>query len=147
MIIAVFYYFKHLRGRMRKMLNENIFKAYDIRGVYPDEVNEEVIEEVGKVLPSRIGKECVVIGYDIRKGSKELAGALKRVLEKSGVKQVIEIGLSTTPMFYFLVNKLNADGGVMITASHNPPEFNGCKIVEKNAIPISGTDILKLVKK
>ncbi|PIR88920.1 MAG: hypothetical protein COU07_03415 [Candidatus Harrisonbacteria bacterium CG10_big_fil_rev_8_21_14_0_10_40_38] len=128
-------------------MNENIFKAYDIRGIYPTEIDEEVVEKIGNSLPERIGKNRIIVGFDARNGSKSLSESMVSGLKKVGVREVIEIGLSTTPMLYFLVGKLDAEGGVMITASHNPPEFNGCKVVEKNAIPVSGTEILSLIKK
>jgi phosphomannomutase len=116
-----------------------IFKAYDIRGKYPEEINEKIVSEIITALIKNLKPKTIVIGHDARLSSPSL---YKTLIKKLGV---ISIGLSTTPMFYFLVNYFNADLGIMITASHNPKEYNGLKIVGKKAIPISGKEILHLI--
>lgn len=126
-----------------KSLNESIFKAYDIRGRYPGEINERVVAEIAKKLPKLLGNK-IVIAHDARLSSPPLyQGIIKalKILPAGGRVKVISVGLATTPMFYFLVNKLKASGGIMVTASHNPKEFNGLKIVGANAKPISGKEI------
>jgi phosphomannomutase len=121
-------------------INRKIFKAYDVRGKYPSEINERVAGEIAKALGNHFGKGAkLVIGRDARLSSLSI---YKAVL--SGVKG-IKVGLVTTPMLYFLVNELNADGGIMVTASHNPKEYNGLKVVGKKARPISGKEIKKLL--
>ncbi|MDD5547815.1 MAG: hypothetical protein PHN74_02905 [Candidatus Pacebacteria bacterium] len=119
-------------------MNPKIFKANDIRGKYPQEVNEKTIFEIAKALRGYFGlKAKIVIGRDDRLSSPSL---YKEVFRGLGGK-IIEAKIITTPMLYFLVNKLGADGGIMVTASHNPKNFNGLKIVGKKASPISGLEI------
>ena len=118
-------------------INPNIFRAYDIRGIYPQEINEAVVYKVGKALFKLLKPKKIVVGRDARLSSPALRDALVKGLTESGIN-VVDIGLSTTPMLYFGVNFLNADGGVEISASHNPGEYNGLKIVRERAIPISG---------
>jgi len=89
------------------------------------------------------GLKMVVLGHDARLSSPELYGACIEALEKEKGVQVIQAGLITTPMLYFLVNKHKAAGGITITASHNPKEYNGLKMVRASAIPVSGKDVLK----
>ena len=122
---------------------KQVFGQYDIRGIYPDEVNEELVYEVSKTLAKDFfPKGRVVVGMDARNSSKALYKEVLRGLEANGVK-VLAVGLITTPMLYFLVNHLETDGGVIVTASHNPKEYNGLKVVEKKAKNISGVEIFK----
>jgi len=124
-------------------IKSSIFREYDIRGKYPDEINGKVVQEVAKFFSDRMIPEGpVVIAMDVRKSSKELYRAAKKGL--SGRKSIM-VGFSTTPMFYFLVNRLNAAGGIMITASHNPTEWNGMKMVGPKADPISGKEIMEKI--
>lgn len=124
-----------------------IFKAYDIRGKYPKEINERVVFEIAQKLP-KIFKGKIVVGRDARLSSptlyKAVIGGLKA---KSHKLKAIPAGIVTTPMLYFLVNKLKADGGIMVTASHNPKEYNGLKIVGKYAQPLSGKDVYEKLYK
>lgn len=113
-----------------------IFKAYDIRGKCPEEINKELAFKIGVVFGKIIEGKRIVIGSDARESSPELKDALMSGLHQTG-KEIIDIGLSTTPMFYFAVNKLEGDGGIIITASHLGPEYNGLKLVREKAIPIS----------
>lgn len=130
------------------MIN-SIFKAYDIRGKYPDEINEKATEEIVSALAGFFGpKAKIVIGHDVRLSSPSLYTAALKVFNPiSDMPSPIPAGLITTPTLYFLVNKYNADGGIMITASHNPKEYNGLKVVGKGGMPISGTDIYKIMQK
>lgn len=100
-----------------------------------------MVLEIAKKLPKILGKK-IVVAHDARLSSPAL---YKAVLKGIG-KRALGIGTATTPMFYFLVNKLKATGGIMVTASHNPKEFNGLKVVGKKAVPISGKEILSLFK-
>lgn len=126
----------------------SIFKAYDIRGIYPSEINEKVVFEIAKKLAARWGsKSGIVIGHDARLSSPSLYAALVAGLSQNGAAvKVIPAGAMTTPMLYFLVNQKKAAGGIMVTASHNPKEFNGLKVVGTNARPMSGTEIFELME-
>jgi phosphomannomutase len=101
-----------------------IFKAYDIRGVVPGELDAEIAYGVGRATAHFIGAEQLVVGRDARVHSPELCQALIRGITDEGVS-VIDLGLAATPMVYFAVADLAAGGGVMVTASHNPAEYNG----------------------
>ena len=118
------------------------FKAYDIRGTYPTEVNEELAYRVGRIFSAMFAAETVVVGHDIRLSGRALVDALTEGLRHGGTK-VIDIGQCGTEMIYFATAHLNADGGIMVTASHNPKEYNGMKLVRKDARPISGDTGLK----
>lgn len=123
------------------IMNSSIFKAYDIRGIVPDEISDDVAMRVGRAfaffLRTETGKKRVTIavGQDNRVHSPQLFRALVCGLTSSGA-DVVDIGLSSTPSFYFAVSHCNLDGGIMVTASHNPPEYNGFKCVRKRAEPI-----------
>lgn len=111
-------------------LNQNIFREYDIRGIYPTEINEDVAYTIGKSFGSRIsqdGNNKALVGYDARTSSKPLHDALVKGIAETGV-DVISLGLVTTPMYYFARYFLKIDTGIMITASHNPKEYNGFKM-------------------
>ena len=167
-------------------MNLSIFKAYDIRGKYPEELNEEaafrVARAVGKHFyrkaspsgrslegrQSEKRKALVVVGRDGRLSSPTLYKAVIEGLSdtnKSRIhtndtnkfsrhshglalssRRVIAAGIMTTPMLYFLVNNLKADGGIMVTASHNPKEYNGLKVMGPKAKPISGKKVYELYK-
>lgn len=113
------------------------FKAYDIRGRVPDELNEELAYKLGTAYAAFVEPRKVAVGRDIRLSSPVLAKALVQGLTDSGV-DVVDIGLCGTEMIYFAVPHFSLDGGVMITASHNPPDYNGIKLVRQESIPISG---------
>jgi len=118
------------------------FKAYDVRGVYPTEVNEELAYRVGRIFSAMFAAETVVVGHDIRLSGRALVDALTEGLRHGGTK-VIDIGQCGTEMIYFATAHLETDGGIMVTASHNPKEYNGMKLVRKGARPISGDTGLK----
>ena len=114
-----------------------IFKAYDIRGIYPEQLNCEIAEKIGKAYIVFSGAKKVVIGRDMRPHSEPLFEALAKGITSQGA-DVVNLGLCSTPQSYFANSFLDADGSVIITASHNPGEWNGLKMCLKNAIPISG---------
>ena len=129
-------------------MNSNIFKAYDIRGKYPDEINEKIVSNIITALIKNIKPKTVVIGHDARLSSPSLYKTTIKTIQKTLVASgytLYPAKLITTPMLYFLVNYFKADMGIMITASHNPKEYNGLKIVGKNAVPISGKEIFHLI--
>jgi phosphomannomutase len=120
----------------------NSFKAYDIRGKVPSELNTELAYKIGRAYPALIDAKKIIIGHDIRKSSEEISEALAKGLTESGV-DVIDIGLCGTEMVYYATPALDADGGIMITASHNPPEYNGMKFVKKGSVPVGYDSGLK----
>lgn len=121
------------------------FKAYDIRGKVPGELNAQLAYNIGRAFAKFTSAQSVVIGNDIRTSSDELSAALARGLNDSGV-DVIDIGLCGTEMIYFGTSFLGTDGGIMITASHNPPEYNGMKFVKRNSVPVSYDSGLKTME-
>ena len=135
-------------------INPNIFRAYDIRGIYPDDINTKTGYLIGRAFVNFLiaSKNLVrkrlniVVGMDNRLSSRALKDSLIKGITDEGAN-VIDIGLSTTPMFYFSVAYYGYDGGVNITASHNPFQYNGFKIVRENAIPISGETGLRKIGK
>ncbi len=128
----------------------SIFKAYDIRGVYPTEINSEIMYRIGAAFANRFKVKSVLVGHDMRTSSEPLFNALTSALMDQGI-DVHNIGLTTTPMMYFNTAKSGMDAGLMVTASHNPSKFNGLKLLQKGGIPIAGTtgiyDIEKILKK
>jgi len=126
-----------------------IFKAYDIRGIYGQDLNEDTFYRIARAYAQFCGftgKGCVVVARDCRKSSDSLFAAFSKGLVDEGV-DVIDIGLASTPMSYFANASLKADGSVMITASHNTKEWNGCKLCKANAVPISGATGIKDIEK
>jgi len=111
------------------------FKAYDIRGKVPSELNTDIAYKVGRAFVKLNNAKKVVIGMDVRTSSPELSKALANGLTDAGC-DVIDLGMCGTEMIYFSTPYFDADGGVMITASHNPPEYNGLKFVKKGSVPM-----------
>lgn len=122
------------------------FKAYDVRGRIPDEINEDIAFKIGQAYAKFINPKEVVVGYDIRLTSQSLAQALKNGLKTSGVN-VLDIGQCGTEEVYFATSHLNADGGICVTASHNPKDYNGMKFVRQQSRPISADTGLKDIEK
>jgi phosphomannomutase/phosphomannomutase/phosphoglucomutase len=112
------------------------FKAYDIRGRIPEEINESLAYDIGRAYAAFVKPGRVAVGHDIRLSSPALAAALKRGLRDCG-SDVLDIGLWGTEGAYFATFASKLDGGVMVTASHNPPNYNGMKFVREEARPIS----------
>jgi phosphomannomutase len=124
--------------------NPSIFKAYDIRGIYETELTNETAYRLGRAYGQFLKNEypnqenlTIVLASDMRESGIALESQLKQGLSDESIN-IINIGLSSTPMMYYAVLEYGVDGGIIITASHNPAEYNGFKLVKKNAIPISG---------
>ena len=117
------------------MAKINGFKAYDIRGKVPGELNTDLAYKIGRVYSKHVNAKKIVVGRDVRKSSDEISEALIRGIYDSGA-DVIDIGLCGTEMVYFATPHFNTDGGIMITASHNPPEYNGMKFVKRDSVPV-----------
>ncbi len=115
---------------------ETVFKAYDIRGIYPTELDEELAYRIGRAYALFLNPRRVVVGRDMRLSSPALAEAIIRGLVDQGV-DVTDVGLVSTDALYFAVGKFQFDGGVMVTASHNPPEYNGFKLCREEARALS----------
>jgi len=123
------------RGRIMKDWPEHIFRAYDIRGRYPEELDDDFAFEIGKAFGTFISGK-VIVGMDVRLSSPSLKRRLVEGLVDAGC-EVTDIGIVTTPMTLFATWFYNNDGGVMVTASHNPKEFNGFLFNKRGGIPIS----------
>ncbi len=121
------------------------FKAYDLRGRIPSELNDDVAYRVGRAYADFLSPRQVVVGRDIRLSSEGLADALCRGLTEGGA-DVIDIGICGTEGVYFATFHGNYDGGIMVTASHNPPDYNGMKFVREQSKPISGDNGLKDIR-
>ncbi|TSC96896.1 MAG: phosphomannomutase [Parcubacteria group bacterium Athens1014_26] len=129
---------------------DKIFKTYDIRGKYPKEINEAAVFDVAKALgrhfTSKNKAKKIVLGYDARLSSPSLYSSLIKGLRMSVPNsEIVLAGFMTTPMLYFLVNHFKASGGIMVTASHNPKDYNGLKVVGGKAVPLSGGEIYKII--
>ena len=124
----------------------NSFKAYDIRGKVPSELNEDLAYKIGLAYSNYIDAKKVVIGRDVRKSSDALFEALSKGLNDNGV-DVIDLGLCGTEMVYYATPAYDANGGIMITASHNPSEYNGMKFVKKGSRPVGYDSGLNEVEK
>lgn len=122
------------------------FKAYDVRGRIPDQLNEDIAYRIGQAYAAFIKPREVVVGYDIRLSSKSLCAALTRGLTDSGV-DVSNIGQCGTEEIYFATSFLGVDGGIVITASHNPKDYNGIKFVREESKPISADTGLEDIRK
>ncbi|MDI3340658.1 MAG: phosphomannomutase/phosphoglucomutase, partial [Sphaerobacter sp.] len=114
----------------------DIFKAYDVRGVYPQELTPEIAYNIGRALVVYLKAKQVVVGRDMRVSSPVLASAIIDGIRDQGA-DVTDIGLVSTDCLYFAVGKCGYDAGVMVTASHNPPEYNGFKLCREEARPLS----------
>ena len=121
------------------------FKAYDIRGRVPDQLNEDMIERIGRAYVAVTGAKKIAVGYDIRLSSPALAAALRKGLTAAGA-DVYDIGLSGTEQIYFATFHYGLDGGIAVTASHNPKDYNGMKLVGKGSRPISSDNGLLEIK-
>jgi phosphomannomutase len=123
-----------------------IFKAYDIRGVVPDELDAPMAESIGRAFASVISKSPIVVGRDMRVSGPVLRDALVSGLVAAGAT-LWDVGRISTPMLYFAVGHLGAEGGVVVTASHNPAKYNGFKMCRAQAVPMSETSGLDEVKR
>lgn len=114
-----------------------VFKAYDVRGIYPGELDEKLARRIGLSAVRVLEAKSFVVGRDMRSMAPSMAAALIDGLRAGGA-DVIDIGLSSTPMTYFAIGSLGVEGGVQVTASHNPAEFIGFKFTRKDCVPVSG---------
>ncbi len=126
-------------------VNASIFKAYDVRGLYPSQLDADTARRIGRAFVDYLGAKRIVVGQDARSSSPELAAAFIAGASSEGC-QVFEIGQVGTDMMYFFAAREDLDGGAIITASHNPKEWNGIKMVRKGALALSGDAGIKEIK-
>jgi phosphomannomutase len=119
------------------MLDPKVFKAYDVRGIYPDELDETGAEAIGRAYVEQFEPRRIAVGRDMRLSSPAMQEALMRGATGAGA-DVLDLGLVGTEMLYFAVGSLGLEGGVMVTASHNPKEYTGMKLVRRGALPVGG---------
>ncbi len=119
-----------------------LFKAYDVRGIVPTELNEDIAEKIGRAAVAVLKAKNMIVGRDARITGPEISAAFAKGVTAAGC-DIIDIGPCTTPMNYFAVGSLDADGAAMVTASHNPPEYNGFKFSRAEGRPVSGETGLK----
>ena len=118
-------------------MNPNIFKAYDVRGVYPTELDEAIFHEIGRAFVTYLKARRIGVGRDMRVSSPSLAAAFIAGAREQGA-DVVDYGMIATDMIYYAVGTDDLDGGAQITASHNPKQYNGCKMVGRGNVPLSG---------
>jgi phosphomannomutase len=119
------------------VLDPKVFKAYDVRGIYPTELDEDGAYAIGRAYVEQFEPRRIAVGRDMRVSSPMMAAALIRGATEGGA-DVLDLGLVGTEMVYFAVGDLDLDGGVAVTASHNPKEYTGMKIVRRGALPVGG---------
>jgi phosphomannomutase len=119
------------------VLDPKVFKAYDVRGVYPTELDEDGAYAIGRAYVEQFEPKKIAVGRDMRLSSPSMAASVIRGAADAGC-DVLDLGLVGTEMVYFAVGELELDGGVMVTASHNPKEYTGMKIVRRGALPVGG---------
>jgi phosphomannomutase len=119
------------------MLDPKVFKAYDVRGIYPDELDEKGAYAIGRAYVEQFEPKRMAVGRDMRLSSPSMAAAAIRGASEAGA-EVLDIGLIGTEMLYFAVGELGLDGGLTVTASHNPKQYTGMKIVRRGALPVGG---------
>ena len=137
---------KGLRTAGLTMEKLSCFKAYDVRGRVPGELNEDLAYRIGRAYAAFLSPARVAVGRDIRFSSLPLTEALAAGLNDAGV-EVWDLGLCGTEQVYFATSHLGLDGGIMVTASHNPPEYNGMKFVREESRPLSGDSGLKEIER
>ena len=121
----------------RAVLDPKVFKAYDVRGVYPAELDEEGAYAIGRAYVEQFETRQIAVGHDMRVSSPTMAKAATEGAAAAGAN-VLDLGLVGTEMLYFAVGELSLDGGIAVTASHNPKEYTGMKIVRRGALPVGG---------
>ena len=119
------------------MLDPKVFKAYDVRGIYPAEIDEDGARAIGRAFVEEFGPKRIAVGHDMRVSSPGMAEAAIAGAAEAGA-DVLELGLVGTEMVYFAVGDLGLDGGIAVTASHNPKDYTGLKIVREGALPVGG---------
>jgi phosphomannomutase len=126
-------------------IDPGIFKAYDIRGIYPDQLNSDLATQIGRAFVDYLCAKQIAVGRDARLSSPELAAAFIEGARDHGC-HILDIGVVATDMLYFAVGQRDLDGGAVITASHNPKEWNGLKLVRRGALPLSGDAGIKEIR-
>ncbi|PZR57035.1 MAG: phosphomannomutase/phosphoglucomutase [Candidatus Meridianibacter frigidus] len=121
---------------MQTQFDSSIFKSYDVRGIYPSELNDDVAFEIGRAFVAFLRAKTVAVGRDMRPSGQNLFEAFARGATQAGA-DVVDIGMVSTDALYFAVGKYGYDGGVMITASHNPAQYNGMKFTREQAMALS----------
>src|SRR5712691_199531 len=116
-----------------------IFKAYDVRGIYPQEVNEDIARAIGRAFVAYLNAKRIAVGRDMRLSSPSLAAAFIDGATLQGA-DVVDYGMMPTDMLYFAVARDRHDGDVEINSSHNPSKYNGMKMVREEAFPLSGDE-------
>jgi phosphomannomutase len=119
------------------MLDPKVFKAYDVRGIYPGEIDEAGAEAIGRAYVEQFEPRRIAVGRDTRLSSPTIQEAVMRGATAAGA-DVLDIGLVGTEMVYFAVGSLGLEGGIMVTASHNPKQYTGMKLVRRGALPVGG---------
>jgi phosphomannomutase len=119
------------------VLDPKVFKAYDVRGIYPAELDEDGAYAIGRAYVEQFEPRKIAVGHDMRLSSPGMAGAVMRGSADAGA-DVVDLGLVGTEMVYFAVGELGLEGGIAVTASHNPKEYTGMKIVRRGALPVGG---------
>jgi phosphomannomutase len=127
----------HRTISIRPVLDPKVFKAYDLRGIYPDELDEDGAYAVGRAYVEEFEPRSIAVGRDMRLSSPGMAAAVMRGTSEAGA-EVVDLGMVGTEMAYFAVGELDLEGGIMVTASHNPKEYTGMKIVRRGALPVGG---------
>src|SRR5918998_1095384 len=126
-------------------LNPAIFKAYDVRGLYPDEIHEAVVHDIGSAFVSYLKAKRIGVSRDMRVSSPALADAFIEGARRQGA-DVVDYGMMGTDMLYYAVARDGLDGGAQITASHNPKQYNGMKLVRREAFPLSGDEGIDIIR-
>src|SRR5205823_6460045 len=122
---------------IRPVLDPKVFKAYDVRGIYPDELDEEGAYAIGRAYAEQFEPRRVAVGRDMRLSAPTMSQAVMSGMADAGA-EVLDLGLVGTEMVYFAVGSLGLDGGIAVTASHNPKQYTGMKIVRAGALPVGG---------
>lgn len=134
-------------GLGHKDVNKSIFKAYDIRGLYPQQLDDDDAYRIARAFVTALGCKRVVVGHDMRESAATFEAATIRGVLDQGA-DVVPVGLTSTPMYYFAVNHLKGDAGITCSASHNPAEYNGYKMTAAGAVPsiaiVSNEDLWKM---
>jgi len=127
------------------MINASIFKAYDVRGIYPSELNEDAARLIGRAFVAYLGAGRIGVGRDMRLSSPSMAAAFIDGAREQGAS-IVDYGMIGTDMLYYGVARDGLEGGVQVTASHNPGEYNGMKMVRREAFPLSGDEGLAEIR-
>ncbi|XLQ19916.1 MAG: phosphomannomutase/phosphoglucomutase [Candidatus Moraniibacteriota bacterium] len=126
-------------------MNKEIFKAYDVRGIYPTDIDEDAVYKIGRAIVAELDAKSLAVGRDARESGPALHTALINGITDAGC-DVIDLNMITTPMLYFSSHQLDVDGAVAVTASHNPGQYNGIKVCRKNAVPVGSASGLNNIR-